>query len=82
VLNLLSEMGGAPAEENNEDEVVNSRTENIGARHLYTIMEKVLEDLSFNVSELSGEEIRIDKEYVRERLSAIVKDYDLSRYIL
>jgi ATP-dependent HslUV protease ATP-binding subunit HslU len=63
-------------------DVVNARTENIGARRLYTIMEKVLEDLSFNASELSGGEIRIDREYVRERLSAIVKDYDLSRYIL
>jgi ATP-dependent HslUV protease ATP-binding subunit HslU len=45
-------------------------------------MEKVLEDLSFNATEISPSEIRIDREYVRERLSAIVKDYDLSRYIL
>jgi ATP-dependent HslUV protease ATP-binding subunit HslU len=63
-------------------DVVNARTENIGARRLYTIMEKVLEDLSFNATELSPGEIGIDEEYVRERLSAIVKDYDLSRYIL
>ncbi len=63
-------------------DLVNARTENIGARRLYTIMEKVLEDLSFNATEISPGEIRIDKEYVRKRLSAIVKDYDLSRYIL
>jgi len=63
-------------------DLVNARTENIGARRLYTIMEKVLEDLSFNATEISPREIRIDGEYVRERLSAIVKDYDLSRYIL
>src|SRR5208337_371118 len=58
-------------------DLVNSRTENIGARRLYTIMEKVLEDLSFNATEISPSEIKIDREYVRERLSAIVKDYDL-----
>ncbi len=63
-------------------DLVNARTENIGARRLYTIMEKVLEDLSFNATEISPGEIRIDKEYVRKRLSDIVKDYDLSRYIL
>jgi ATP-dependent HslUV protease ATP-binding subunit HslU len=63
-------------------DLVNARTENIGARRLYTIMEKVLEDLSFNATEISPREIKIDGEYVRERLSAIVKDYDLSRYIL
>ena len=63
-------------------DTVNAQTENIGARRLYTIMEKVVEDLSFNATEISPGEIRIDKEYVRERLSEIVKDYDLSRYIL
>ncbi len=63
-------------------DIVNAQTENIGARRLYTIMEKVVEDLSYNASEMSPGNITIDKQYVRERLSEIVKDYDLSRYIL
>lgn len=63
-------------------DVVNVQTENIGARRLYTIMEKVLEDLSYSAAEMSPGELTIDREYVRERLSKIVKDYDLSRYIL
>ena len=81
--NISIEFTGDSLEEVAEmADLVNSRTENIGARRLYTIMEKVLEDLSFNATEISPKEIRIDREYVRERLSAIVKDYDLSRYIL
>ena len=81
--NISIEFTGDSLEEVAEmADLVNARTENIGARRLYTIMEKVLEDLSFNATEISPGEIRIDKEYVRERLSAIVKDYDLSRYIL
>lgn len=63
-------------------DAVNAQTENIGARRLYTIMEKVIEDLSFNATEISPESITIDQKYVRERLSEIVKNYDLSRYIL
>ena len=61
---------------------VNSTTENIGARRLYTIMETLLDDLSFNASEMGGQTVEITKEYVNERLSNVVKDQDLSRYIL
>lgn len=61
---------------------VNSRTENIGARRLHTIMELLLEELSFTAPELNGQSIPITPEYVRERLSDIVQDQDLSRYIL
>ena len=61
---------------------VNSTTENIGARRLYTIMERLLEDLSFKADKLSGETFRVSKEYVDERLSDVFKDEDLSRYIL
>lgn len=61
---------------------VNEKTENIGARRLHTVMEKLLEDISFNASELSGQTIKIDAKFVREKLSEIVKSEDLSRYIL
>ncbi|MBI3604667.1 MAG: ATP-dependent protease ATPase subunit HslU [Nitrospirae bacterium] len=61
---------------------VNEKTENIGARRLFTIIEKLLEEISFNASDLSGQKIEINAKYVRERLSDIVKDQDLSRYIL
>lgn len=61
---------------------VNSRTENIGARRLHTIMEKLLSDISFNAPDLKGQEIRITSDYVRKTLQEIVKDEDLSRYIL
>jgi ATP-dependent HslUV protease ATP-binding subunit HslU len=61
---------------------VNSRMENIGARRLHTIMEMLLEDLSFNASEMSGQTVEITPEYVDERLKDIVQDQDLSRYIL
>lgn len=61
---------------------VNSTTENIGARRLYTIMETLLDDLSFNASEMGGQTVEITREYVDERLSNVVKDQDLSRYIL
>ncbi|MBP5251418.1 MAG: ATP-dependent protease ATPase subunit HslU [Treponema sp.] len=63
-------------------EDVNSRSENIGARRLHTIMESVLEDLSFSADEHSGETITIDEKYVDERLSDIVQDQNLERYIL
>ncbi len=62
--------------------LVNERTENIGARRLHTIMEKLLEDISFDCSEEKGKEIRIDSKYLKEKLSDVVKDEDLSRYIL
>jgi len=61
---------------------VNSRTENIGARRLHTIMELLLEDVSFNATELEGQTIKITPQYVDDRLKDIVEDQDLSRYIL
>lgn len=62
--------------------LVNTRTENIGARRLHTIMEKVIEDLSFQAPDLPGKRVVIDKEYVSGRLSDIIADKDLSSYIL
>ncbi|SEM15205.1 ATP-dependent HslUV protease ATP-binding subunit HslU [Syntrophus gentianae] len=62
--------------------VVNERTENIGARRLYTIMEILLEDISFDAPELSGQEVVIDAQYVEDKLGDIIEDEDLSRYIL
>lgn len=61
---------------------VNQRSENIGARRLHTILERLLEDLSFEAPDKPDKFVRIDAEYVRERLADIVKDEDLSRYIL
>ena len=61
---------------------VNDRTENIGARRLYTIMERLLEDLLFTAPEIRGQEITIPAEYVEEKLAGIVRDVDVSRYIL
>ncbi|MBO7747904.1 ATP-dependent protease ATPase subunit HslU [Paenibacillus sp. MWE-103] len=61
---------------------VNKNTENIGARRLHTILEKLLEDLSFEAPELSLEEMTITPEYVREKLGNIAKNRDLSQYIL
>lgn len=61
---------------------VNERTENIGARRLHTVMERLLEEISFEASDRKGEEISIDAAYVDKYLQALVKDEDLSRYIL
>ena len=61
---------------------VNERTENIGARRLHTIMERLLESLSFNAPDQSGEKVIIDQSYVDENVSELSKDEDLSRYIL
>ncbi len=61
---------------------VNESTENIGARRLHTIMERVLDELSFDAPEKKGEHVTIDAEYVRKMLTDIAKDQDLSRYIL
>jgi ATP-dependent HslUV protease ATP-binding subunit HslU len=61
---------------------VNERTENIGARRLHTVLEKLLEDLSFDAPELGGREVGIDRSDVRSRLETILGDEDLSRYIL
>jgi ATP-dependent HslUV protease ATP-binding subunit HslU len=61
---------------------VNSRSENIGARRLHTIMELLLEEASFSAPEIRGQTIRITRAYVDERLAGVVKDQDMSRYIL
>ena len=61
---------------------VNERTENIGARRLHTVMERLLESVSFDASEQSGLRITIDAKYVEEHLGGLAKDEDLSRYIL
>ncbi len=61
---------------------VNESTENIGARRLHTIMERVLDELSFDAPERKGQHFTVDAEYVRKMLTDIVKDQDLSRYIL
>jgi ATP-dependent HslUV protease ATP-binding subunit HslU len=61
---------------------VNEQTENIGARRLYTIMERVLEEISFGAPDLTGKTIAIDAGYVHARLADIVKDQDLTRYVL
>ncbi len=61
---------------------VNQRAENIGARRLYTVMEKLLEEVSFGAPDMRGETVVIDADYVRARLAPVLKDEDLSRYIL
>ncbi len=61
---------------------VNDKTENIGARRLHTVLEKLLEDISFDAPEKGNSSLIIDKTYVDDKLSEIVKDEDLSRYIL
>ncbi len=61
---------------------VNERTENIGARRLHTIMERLLETLSFEASDRDGQKVVIDKQYVDDHVSELSKDEDLSRYIL
>jgi len=61
---------------------VNERTENIGARRLHTIMEKLLEEISFQAPDMGAQSITINADYVRERLANLIEDEDLSRYIL
>ncbi|HEV2021939.1 MAG TPA: ATP-dependent protease ATPase subunit HslU [Terriglobales bacterium] len=61
---------------------VNEGTENIGARRLHTIMERVLDEISFDAPEMKTREVTVDADYVRKMLADIVKDQDLSRYIL
>ncbi|MGF1713465.1 HslU--HslV peptidase ATPase subunit [Photobacterium chitinilyticum] len=61
---------------------VNERTENIGARRLHTVMERLMEELSFDATEKSGDKLIIDEAYVNERLGELVEDEDLSRFIL
>ena len=62
--------------------LVNEKTENIGARRLHTVLEKLLEDISFEAPDLKGDTITIDADYVSNKLNDIIKDEDLSRYIL
>ncbi|MBT0718481.1 HslU--HslV peptidase ATPase subunit [Rosenbergiella epipactidis] len=61
---------------------VNETTENIGARRLYTVLEKLVEDISFEASDRSGETVTIDADYVSKHLDVLVADEDLSRFIL
>ena len=61
---------------------LNQEMENIGARRLHTIMEKVLEEISFNLPDVDTKEIIIDRGYVRNKILKIVKNKDLSKYIL
>jgi len=63
-------------------QVINERSENIGARRLYTIMEKFLEQISFDAPDAPEKKIVIDSAYVRDRLRDFIEDEDLSRYIL
>ena len=63
-------------------EEVNERTENIGARRLHTVMERLLDEISFDADRMRGARIPVDARYVRERLEGVVRDEDLSRYIL
>lgn len=63
-------------------EEINASTENIGARRLYTIMEKILADISFEAPERANENVVVDRDYVREHLKDIREDQDLGRYIL
>ncbi len=62
--------------------MINERTENIGARRLYTIMERLLDEISFDAPDMSGKTMVIDAKYVREKLKDFIEDEDLSRYIL
>jgi ATP-dependent HslUV protease ATP-binding subunit HslU len=61
---------------------MNERTQNIGARRLHTVLEKVLEDVSFSAESMRDKTVRIDARYVRDKLERILEDEDLSRYIL
>lgn len=63
-------------------EQINTETENIGARRLYTIMEKILADISFDAPDMPGAQLMINRDYVREHLADVVEDQNLSRYIL
>jgi ATP-dependent HslUV protease ATP-binding subunit HslU len=61
---------------------VNERTENIGARRLYTILERVLEDVSFQAPDLATKTVTVDAGFVHARLADAIRDDDMSRYIL
>jgi ATP-dependent HslUV protease ATP-binding subunit HslU len=78
-LRFTEDAVGAIAEIASE---VNQRTENIGARRLYTVMEKLLEEISFTAPDMAGKELVVDAEYVHARLAEVLGDEDLSRHIL
>ena len=61
---------------------VNEQTENIGARRLHTVLERLLESLSFEAADKSGQSVTIDADYVDQHLAELAQDEDLSRYIL
>ena len=61
---------------------VNSTVENIGARRLHTIIEKILDEISFTATDRAGEKIIINKEYINKNLDNLIKDTDLSKFIL
>jgi ATP-dependent HslUV protease ATP-binding subunit HslU len=61
---------------------VNETTENIGARRLYTVMERLLEEISYDAADHAGQQIAIDAAYVEQHLGSLVQDEDLSRFIL
>jgi ATP-dependent HslUV protease ATP-binding subunit HslU len=71
----IAEIAGTAA-------LINARTENIGARRLYTIMERLLDEISFDAPEMTGKTMVIDAAYVKEKLGTFIEDEDLSRYIL
>jgi ATP-dependent HslUV protease ATP-binding subunit HslU len=62
--------------------LVNEKTENIGARRLYTVLEKLLEDVSFGAGSAAGDRVRIDAAYVDSRLADLAQNEDLARYVL
>jgi len=61
---------------------INSSVENIGARRLQTVLERLLEDVSFTASEMGGKTVTIDGNYVRDRVAPLAKNADLSKFIL
>ena len=63
-------------------DLVNASVENIGARRLHTVMERVVDEISFSATDRAGEKIRIDAAYVHARVDDLAKDHDLSRFIL
>ena len=78
----LSFTDGAVAEIARLAVEVNSNTENIGARRLATLMERLLEEVSFEAPDMDGMELVVDGDYVRRNLADLAKDQDLSRYVL
>ena len=62
--------------------LMNEQTENIGARRLHTVLEKLLEDISFNIPEMEQEKLVIDEEYVKEKFQETIHKEDLDRFIL